>query len=63
MEDKYPQVEITPALQKELDRTKIGLMMQGGTFLISVGLMMQHIFTDAIDTAATDGKRIYFNQS
>jgi len=63
MEDKYPQVEITPALQKELDRTKIGLMMQGGTFLISVGLMMQHIFTNAIDTAATDGKRIYFNPS
>lgn len=63
MEEKYPQVEITPALQKELDRAKIGLMMQGGTFLISVGLMMQHVFTTQVDTAATDGKRIYFNPS
>jgi|TARA_B110000483_G_C18131629_1_gene517863 predicted metal-dependent peptidase len=63
VEEKYPQVEITPALQKELDKTKIGLMMQGGTFLISVGLMMQHIFTEKVSTAATDGKRIYFNPS
>ena len=63
MEEKYPRVEITPALQKELDKTKIGLMMQGGTFLIGVGLMMQHVFTESVDTAATDGKRIYFNPS
>jgi len=63
MEEKYPQVDITPALQKELDKSKIGLMMQGGTFLISVGLMMKHVFTNAIDTAATDGKRIMFNPS
>lgn len=63
MEEKYPRVKITPALQKELDKTKIGLMMQGGTFLISVGLMMQHVFTESVDTAATDGKRIYFNPS
>ena len=58
---EYPAVEITPALQKELDKTKIGLMMQGGTFLIAVGLMMQHVFTEIVSTAATDGKRIYFN--
>jgi len=63
VEEKYPRVEITPALQKELDKTKIGLMMQGGTFLIGVGLMMQHVFTESVDTAATDGKRIYFNPS
>jgi predicted metal-dependent peptidase len=60
MSEKYLPVEDIPSLLKELDKTKIGFMMQGGTFLISVGLMMKSVFTNEVARAATDGTAIYF---
>lgn len=49
--------------QKLLDKSKIEVMLNGGTFLTSIILQLKHELSEQIPTAATNGKWVKYNPS
>lgn len=49
------------ALQKALDKAKIGVMIHGSVFISTVAFSCKHSFNEDIPTAGTNGKEIIYN--
>jgi len=55
-------MNIAPEIQKALTRAKLAIMEhKKTTFFAHIMLSMQHVFDDKLPTAATDGKKCYYN--